>query len=86
MEMKFTFYSYVMRKAVKVQKVWNEDIFSMEIKFTFYSFIGAPVTQWVKRWPIDLADRVRSPLEAKSSQPQTEFHCTKPFIINFPSS
>ena len=31
--------------------------------------IGAPVAQWVKRWPTDLADRVRSPLEAKSSQP-----------------
>ena len=30
---------------------------------------GAPVAQWVKRWPIDLADRVRSPLEATSSQP-----------------
>ena len=25
--------------------------------------------QWVKRWPTDLADRVRSPLEAKSSRP-----------------
>ena len=30
---------------------------------------GAPVAQWVKRWPTDLADRVRSPLEAKSSLP-----------------
>ena len=30
---------------------------------------GAPVAQWVKGWPTDLADRVRSPLEAKSSQP-----------------
>ena len=29
----------------------------------------APVAQWVKRWPTDLADRVRSPLVAKSSQP-----------------
>ena len=27
------------------------------------------VAQWVKRWPTDLADRVRSPLDAKSSQP-----------------
>ena len=26
-------------------------------------------SQWVKRWPTDLADRVRSPLEANSSQP-----------------
>ena len=30
---------------------------------------GAPVAQWVKRWPTDLADRVRSSLEVKSSQP-----------------
>ena len=30
---------------------------------------GAPVTQWVKRWPTDLADRVRSSIEMKSSQP-----------------
>ena len=26
-----------------------------------------PVAQWVKRWPTDKADRIRSPLEAKSS-------------------
>ena len=31
--------------------------------------LGAAVAQWVKRWPTDLADRVQSPLEAKSSQP-----------------
>ena len=37
--------------------------------FTFLTMLGAPVAQWVKRWPTDLADRVRSPLEAKSSQP-----------------
>ena len=30
--------------------------------------LGAPVAQWVKRWPTDLADRVRSSLEVKSSQ------------------
>ena len=42
---------------------------------------GAPVSQWIKRWPTDLADRVRSSLEVKSSQPETEFHCTQPFII-----
>ena len=35
--------------------------------FIFLTMLGAPVTQWVKRWPTDLADRVRSPLEAKSS-------------------
>ena len=43
--------------------------------------IGAPVAHWVKRWPTDLADRVRSSLEVKSSQPYTEFHCTQPFIF-----
>ena len=26
---------------------------------------GAPVAQWVKRWPTDLADGVRSSLEVK---------------------
>ena len=30
---------------------------------------GAPVAQLVKRWPTDLADRVRSSLEVTSSQP-----------------
>ena len=29
--------------------------------------VGAPVAQWAKRWPTDLADRFRSPLEAKRS-------------------
>ena len=32
-------------------------------------YLGVPVAQWVKRWPTDLADRVRSSLEVKSSQP-----------------
>ena len=32
-------------------------------------YIGAPVAQWVKRWPTDLADRVRSSLKVESSQP-----------------
>ena len=32
-------------------------------------YIGAPVAQLVKRWPTDLADRVRSSLGVKSSQP-----------------
>ena len=30
---------------------------------------GALVAQWVKRWPTDQADRVRSSLKAKSSRP-----------------
>ena len=37
--------------------------------YYFSSVGGAPVAQWVKSWPIDLADRVRSSLEVKSSQP-----------------
>ena len=35
----------------------------------FHFVFGAPEAQWVKRWPTDLADRVRSSLEVKSSQP-----------------
>ena len=31
--------------------------------------LGAPVAKWVKHWPTDLADRVRPPLDAKSTQP-----------------
>ena len=30
---------------------------------------GVPVAQWIESWPADLACRVRSPLEATSSQP-----------------
>ena len=30
---------------------------------------GVPAAQWIKRWPTDLADRVRSSHEVKSSQP-----------------
>ena len=35
----------------------------------FRSAVGVPVLQWVKCRPADLADRVRSPFEATSSQP-----------------
>ena len=35
---------------------------------------GAPVAQWVKRWPTDLADIVRSSLEVKSSQRSSTAH------------
>ena len=34
----------------------------------FLPGIGAPVAQWVKSCPTDVAVRVRSPLEAKTSQ------------------
>ena len=42
---------------------------SLSLSLSLSLNLGAPVAQWVKRWPTDLADRVRSPLEAKSSQP-----------------
>ena len=43
---------------------------SFECKCNAATFIANfPVAQWVKRWPTDLADRVRSPPEVKSSQP-----------------
>ena len=29
---------------------------------------GAPVAQWVKHWPTDIADQIRSLIEVKSSQ------------------
>ena len=35
----------------------------------FLDNFGALVAQWVKPWPTDLADRVQTPLKAKSSQP-----------------
>ena len=35
----------------------------------FLDVLGALVAQWVKRWPTDLADRVQSLLEVKSSHP-----------------
>ena len=38
-----------------------------EVRVDFFIVIEkAPVAQWVKRWPTDLGDQVRSPLEAKS--------------------
>ena len=40
-------------------------------RFFFYYFCifsrSPGIAQWVKRWPTELADRVRSPLKAKSS-------------------
>ena len=38
-------------------------------ELTLHLHALAPIAQWVKRWPTDLADRVRSSLEVKSSQP-----------------
>ena len=42
------------------------DIFTLIYSFSSFSL---SLAQWIKRWPTDLADQVRSPLEAKSSQP-----------------
>ena len=52
-----------------VLKVGGFDKVGVVMKYRFLLFEGAPVAQWVKRWPNDLADRVRSSLEVKSSQP-----------------
>ena len=41
----------------------------IELMTLFLTQPGAPAAQWVKRWPTDLADRVQSSLEVKSSQP-----------------
>ena len=42
---------------------------SLRDNFCDFLFAGTLVAQWVKPWPADLADRVQSPLEPKSSQP-----------------
>ena len=47
----------------------GEAFFHNHFYFPSQWWVGAPVAQWVKRWPTDLVDRVRSPLEAKSSEP-----------------
>ena len=44
---------------------WKEKTLSYNRRNT----VGTPVAELVKHWPTDLADRVRSPLEEKSSQP-----------------
>ena len=44
-------------------------LLSISINIPSIRIPGAPVAQLVKRWPTDLADRVRSSLEVKSSQP-----------------
>ena len=69
-------------RIAKILLIHTHSLFTMVV-----GIHGAPVAQWLKRWPTDLADRVRFPLVAKSSQIETEFfHCTKPFINNLPSS
>ena len=46
------------------------NLYTFMLKFlNAFTKAGAPVAQWVKRWPTDLADRVRSSFEVKSSQP-----------------
>ena len=41
----------------------------LKVRYASLRATGAPVAQLVKRWPTDLADRIRSSLEVKSSQP-----------------
>ena len=55
--------------VLKVGGGGGVDKIGVVMKYRFLLFKGAPVAQWVKRWPNDLADRVRSSLEVKSSQP-----------------
>ena len=55
--------------VTNVTKFSDQPLMLEKYSFIFLTMLGAPVAQWVKRWPTDLADRVRSPLEAKSSQP-----------------
>ena len=52
-------------KAALRLKFWTVVLAS----FCGTSHCRAPVGQLVKSWPTDLADSVRSPLEAKSVQP-----------------
>ena len=61
----------------------------MVTKSEFSNDTGAPVAQWVKRWPTDLADRVRSrSSRSRQNLPnrKPELRCTQSYIINFPSS
>ena len=69
------------KKKKKKKKKKNGNFSNSGPAIIFFPNLGAPVAQLVKRLPTDLADQVRSLLEVKSSQPQTEFHCTQPFII-----
>ena len=39
-----------------------------EFSWCCLDHLGAPVAEPVKRWPTDLVDQVRSPVEVKSSQ------------------
>ena len=60
------------RKEIETKRIRKEIetiISRLNHILCFLSNIGAPVAQWVKRWPTDLADRVRFSLGVKSSQP-----------------
>ena len=61
----------VTRSSIKCDKMTELCVVYLFIHyFLFFSLISrSPVAHWVKRWPTDLADRDRSPLEAKTSQP-----------------
>ena len=55
--------------VTNVTKFSDQPLMLEKYSFIFLTMLEAPVAQWVKRWPTDLADRVQSLLEAKSSQP-----------------
>ena len=57
--------------VVTTSSVHWDGIISFEQPDPGSNFLGAPVAQLVKRWPTDLADRVRSSLEVKPFQSQT---------------
>ena len=65
--------AYLMRQATvsgdKSMHIYTKRQFYEPSESTHLDTVGVPVAQWVKRWPSDLADRVRSSLEVSSSQP-----------------
>ena len=79
-------YNEMKTKAMVQLHNWGL-VYQFENKGDIPYITGAPVAQWVKCWPTyPQQSRVRAPLKAKSSQPQTGFHCKELFIIIRPPS
>ena len=55
---------HILTKQCHCTKYFKQHLLTAELQIR-----GAPVAQWVKHWPTVLANRVGSPLKAKSSQP-----------------
>ena len=55
--------------VTNVTRFSDQPLMLEKYSFILLTMLGATVAQWIKRWSTDLADRVRSPLEAKFSQP-----------------